>query len=135
MGVVDTLFVLNRFFFIGVAQLFHSEDHHDATFKITWPIMIPIRYFLYQCSAYFTVLLSFERYLSVCRPDMCWPCRDFEKLYRSGIWNFTLTEFDNFFQFCNIWLNNNRTSDSLNWLQKLRLPKVCAIFFAIYFKL
>ena len=67
LGVVDMLFVLNRFFFIGVAQLFHTEDHHDANFKITWPIMIPIRYFLYQCSAYFTVLLSLERYLSVCK--------------------------------------------------------------------
>ena len=29
--------------------------------------MIPIKYFLYQCSAYFTVLLSLERYLSVCK--------------------------------------------------------------------
>ena len=30
---------------------------------------------------------------------MCWPCRDFKKLYISGIWNFALTEFDKIFQF------------------------------------
>ena len=31
------------------------------------------------------------------RSDMCWPCRDFEKLYISGIWNFSLIEFDKIF--------------------------------------
>ena len=27
---------------------------------------------------------------------MCWPCRDFEKLYISEIWNFVLTKFFSF---------------------------------------
>ena len=29
--------------------------------------MIPMRYFLYSCSEYITVLISFERYLLLCK--------------------------------------------------------------------
>lgn len=39
--------------------------------------------------------------------DMCWPWRDFKKLYIPEIWNFALTEFYKILQFCTIWLDNS----------------------------
>ena len=53
-------------------------------------------------------------YLIDWQADMCWPCRDFEKLYISEIWNFVLIVFDKIFQFCKVWLSyNNKTSEFL----------------------
>ena len=48
------------------------EDDNDFSYyiKLTWPISIPLRYFFYLCSEYFTILLTLERYIVICHPTL-----------------------------------------------------------------
>ena len=45
------------------------DPEHKSEFsrclKLTWPIMVPLRYTLYSCSLYLTILLTLERYIAV----------------------------------------------------------------------
>ena len=46
---------------------FDQSDFSKAI-QLSWPIMIPLRYIFYSCSAYLTVLLTLNRYIVLCQP-------------------------------------------------------------------
>ena len=45
-----------------------DQSDFSKAIQLSWPIMIPLRYIFYSCSAYLTVLLTLNRYIVLCQP-------------------------------------------------------------------
>ena len=45
-----------------------DQSDFSKDIRLSWPIMIPLRYIFYSCSAYLTVLLTLNRYIVLCQP-------------------------------------------------------------------
>ena len=67
LGISDTLYVLNRLLMVGLRHLVNEESLSDSL-RLTWPILIPMRYFNFTCSEYLIIFLSIERYIFLCHP-------------------------------------------------------------------
>ena len=44
----------------------HHPLHIYCALRLTWPILIPMRYFNFTCSEYLIIFLSMERYIFLC---------------------------------------------------------------------
>ena len=49
-------------------QFEFDQSDFSKAIQLSWPIMIPLRYIFYSCSAYLTVLLTLNRYIVLCQP-------------------------------------------------------------------
>ena len=80
IGMADILFLMIRFIIDGLKNLIDPENKYNTIqylidpesklefshiLKLTWPIMVPLRYTFYSCSLYLTILLTLERYIAV----------------------------------------------------------------------
>ena len=52
---------------VGLKHLVNEENLSDSL-RLTWPILIPMRYFNFTCSEYLIIFLSIERYIFLCHP-------------------------------------------------------------------
>ena len=51
-----------------IVDYYDAQSEFSKAIELSWPIMIPLRYIFYSCSAYLTVLLTLNRYIVLCQP-------------------------------------------------------------------